>query len=75
MTGSKAYFDFGAHHGDGLRQMTEILGVDGSWEIHLFNPIHLWIPVRPYTITRIRCHSPELPSGNRPGRSHFCRRR
>lgn len=38
MTASRAYFDFGAHHGDGLRQMTDILGVDGSWDIHLYEP-------------------------------------
>jgi FkbM family methyltransferase len=38
MTVSKAYFDFGAHHGDGLRQMTEILGIDAGWDIHLFEP-------------------------------------
>jgi FkbM family methyltransferase len=49
MMGSKVYFDFGAHHGDGLRQMTEILGVDGSWEIHLFEP-------NPFTDTRASLH-------------------
>lgn len=38
MESCKAYFDFGAHHGDGLRQMTEILGIDASWDIHLFEP-------------------------------------
>lgn len=38
MNRTRAYFDFGAHHGDGLRQMTEILGIDASWEIYLFEP-------------------------------------
>lgn len=38
MKKSKAYFDFGAHHGDGLRQMTGILGIDAGWDIHLFEP-------------------------------------
>jgi len=41
----KAYFDFGAHHGAGLRQMTKILGIDASWDIHLFEP-------NPHTDTR-----------------------
>lgn len=40
----RAYFDFGAHLGDGLRQMTAILGIDSTWEIHLFEP-------NPYTDT------------------------
>jgi len=38
MNRTRAYFDFNAHHGDGLRQMTEILGIDASWEIYLFEP-------------------------------------
>jgi len=45
MNATKAYFDFGAHHGDGLRQMTAILGIDETWEIHLFEP-------NPYTPTQ-----------------------
>jgi FkbM family methyltransferase len=35
---SRAFFDFGSHLGDGLRQLTDILGIDSSWEIHLFEP-------------------------------------
>jgi FkbM family methyltransferase len=38
MQKTKAYFDFGAHHGDGLRQMTPLLGIDAGWDIHLFEP-------------------------------------
>jgi len=45
MEKTKAYFDFGAHHGDGLKQMTTILGIDASWDIHLFEP-------NPFTDTR-----------------------
>lgn len=37
-TPTRAYFDFGCHLGDGLRQMTDILGIDSTWEIHLFEP-------------------------------------
>jgi FkbM family methyltransferase len=41
----KAYFDFGTHLCDGLRQMTQILGINETWDIHLFEP-------NPYTNTQ-----------------------
>jgi FkbM family methyltransferase len=41
----KAYFDFGSHNCDGLRQMTTILGITSDWDIHLFEP-------NPYTDTQ-----------------------
>jgi FkbM family methyltransferase len=52
-------YDLGTHYGEGLRKVTDIHGVDNTWQIYTFEPnptikVHLHLTDYPFNVNIIR---------------------